>query len=202
MGDHNDLLTLRKLLKKDGAVVLELPVKGAVLKASVYLEKHKNHNLKSQAAPHLVSNADIIRMMQWEQEISVHLLRDIIQSCSSSNEDHHAHDDDERRQQQHQQLKAAACPILEGHEYIADAVYLKVPGKGKKKFSTISLFSGQLCNIYIGTKYPQVPAPGFPSSFRILQIRATNPPLKSTSRKWAAGMKRKTNSSSNARTAL
>jgi hypothetical protein len=151
MGDHNDLLTLRKLLLKDGAVLLPLPVKGAVLKASVYIEKHKAHNLKSHAPPHLESNPEIIRMLQWEQELSSHLLRDII-NTSSSKEDHQSHDDDEphhhQQQQQHhhhhhhhheqqqQQHKTAAGPIIEGHEYTALAVYAKAAGKGSgAKFS-------------------------------------------------------------------
>ncbi len=140
MGDHNDLLTLRKLLKKDGAVLLDLPVKGAVLKASVHLEKHKSHNVKSHAAPHLVSNPDIIRMVQWEQELSSHLLRDISSSSShsSSSDDLHHQDDDDHhhRPQQHQQLKTAACPIVEGVEYTAEASYLRTTGKGSgAKFS-------------------------------------------------------------------
>lgn len=127
LGDHNDLLTLRKLLQKDGAHLLDLPVKGAILKASVYLEKHKNHNFKSHAAPHLASNPEIIRMLQWEQELSSHLLRDI---CSSN--DSKDHDDGDHRTQNHLQsnVKTSPCPFIEGIEYIADAEYVKAPGKG------------------------------------------------------------------------
>lgn len=135
LGDYNDLLTLRNLLKKDGAVVLDLPVKGSVLKASVYFEKHKNHNVKSHAAPHLASNPEIIRMLQWEQEIPSHLLRDI---SSSSTDDNVAREDDDHppRPHQPQQHKTGACPIVEGFEYVADASYLKTPGKGSgAKFS-------------------------------------------------------------------
>jgi hypothetical protein len=202
MGDHNDLLTLRKLLKKDGAFLLDLPVKGAVMKASVYLEKHKNHNLKSQAAPHLISNPEIIRMLQWEQEISSHLLRDIIHSSvSNGNENHQSHDDDERRQQQ--QLKTTACPIIEGVEYTADATYLKAPGKGNHTTALdCTPHTASPHHVRIQTQCCQVLVPSLPSNFRILPTRATNPPSKSKSRTWVAATKRRTNSFSSVRMGL
>jgi hypothetical protein len=123
-------MTLRQLLKEDGADLLALPVHGAILKASVHVDKFKNQNSKSEAAPHHASNPDIIRMVHWVQEIPLNILREIL----SSDEIRHS-------QQLH---KSPSSSIIEGHEYCCPAEYLNVSGgKGagavfSVKFSNIN----------------------------------------------------------------
>ena len=79
MGDYNDLLTLRKCLENDDAKLLPLPVKGSVLKVSVYSDRYKDvAKTKSYIPGHLKGNTDKIRMDTWEQEIPPPWLRDIV----------------------------------------------------------------------------------------------------------------------------
>jgi hypothetical protein len=140
MGDHNDLMTLRKLLKDDGADVLPLPVKGAVLKVSVYSDRHKRDvEKKSEIAAHvrelLGKKNDMIRISQWEQEIPSNLMRDFFVDSKMIDEKFGAK--------------------IEGKDYSAAAVYAtelsgKAPGKGtgakfSVKFSKASGKPGKHC---------------------------------------------------------